>query len=116
MTSLEHTVIYNGYFLDYYGNGTVPSHLQIVPAVIDMTNNAAAIPGSGNTPVAFTHTLDIAKFVVALLGVESWPKESFIIGDKVTWNQFVELAESVKGMHRCRCQARFEGLLLRLTK
>ncbi|KAH6983205.1 hypothetical protein BKA56DRAFT_631571 [Ilyonectria sp. MPI-CAGE-AT-0026] len=97
MTSLEYTVVYNGYFLGYYGNGTVPSYLQIVPAVIDMAHNAAAIPGSGNTPVVFTHTLDIAKFVVALLGVEFWPKESFIIGDKVTWNQFAGLAESVKG-------------------
>ncbi|KAL6400786.1 hypothetical protein AUP68_16503 [Ilyonectria robusta] len=107
MTSLEYTVVYNGYFLDYYGNGTVPSYLQIVPAVIDMANNAAAIPGSGNTPVAFTHTLDIAKFVVALLGVDSWPKESFIIGDKVTWNQFAELAESVKGV-RCSSEDVFE--------
>jgi nucleoside-diphosphate-sugar epimerase len=62
-----------------------------------MEANAAAIPGSGETPVAFTHTNDIAKFVVASLDLPHWPREGWIVGDKVTWNEVLEMAESVKG-------------------
>lgn len=57
----------------------------------------AAIPGSGNVPVVFSHTFDVAKFVGALLTLEKWPLESYIMGDKMTWNQFLQLAEEVRG-------------------
>ena len=62
-----------------------------------MPHHTAAIPGSGNTPVAFTHTSDIAQFVVASLDLPEWPEESWIIGDKVTWNEALRLAEAAKG-------------------
>ena len=64
--------------------------------VVDLANNLAAIPGSGDVPVVFTHTFDIGTFVAALLTQEKWEKESYIIGDKVTLNEFVRIAEDVK--------------------
>jgi hypothetical protein len=71
----------------------------MVPAttVIDARNNAVSIPGSGNMPVAFTHTSDVAKYVAALLDLNKWEPESFVVGDKVTLNEFLHLAEAAKG-------------------
>ena len=68
-----------------------------LPIVLDIPNHFAAIPGSGNAPVAFTHTFDVAKYVVALQSLSTWEKESFIIGDKLTWNEFLGIAEQVTG-------------------
>jgi hypothetical protein len=96
-TNLEWTRVNTGYFLDYWGMPKVPSYLVPNTVVVDLPANVAAIPGSGNTPVVFTHTFDVAKYVSAALDLEKWEEDSYIIGDKVTWNEFVALAEEAKG-------------------
>lgn len=95
-TSLEWTTVINGYFLDYYGAPKVKTYMPPMSLVVDLPNDFAAIPGSGDVPVVFTHTFDIGTFVAALLTQEKWEKESYIIGDKVTLNEFVRIAEDVK--------------------
>ncbi|KAM0190118.1 hypothetical protein ACHAPI_009630 [Fusarium lateritium] len=97
-SSLEYTVVLNGYFADYWVTPKVKSYQDPLPLVVDIANNFAAIPGSGNELVTFTHTFDVAHFVAALLGASKWDKESYIIGDKVSWNQFVQYAEEAKGV------------------
>ncbi|KAF7177894.1 hypothetical protein CNMCM7691_006370 [Aspergillus felis] len=97
-TSLEYTLVSNGFFLDYYGLPKAKSYLQPFVFAVDMANNAATIPGSGDTPVVFTHTFDVANFVAALVGHADWPERSIIIGDKKTWNDFVAIAEEIKGV------------------
>ncbi|RHZ56606.1 aromatic alcohol reductase [Aspergillus thermomutatus] len=96
-SGLEYTLISNGFFRDYYGLPKVKSYLQPFVFAVDIANNTAAIPGSGNTPVAFTHTFDVAQYVAALVGEEKWNERSIIIGDKLTWNDFVSLAKTTKG-------------------
>ncbi|PVH96182.1 NAD(P)-binding protein, partial [Periconia macrospinosa] len=96
-TSLEYTTVLNGVFLDYYVAPYVKSYMPAASIVIDLPANAAAIPGSGDVPVVFTHSLDIARFTVALLTLPKWDKASYIIGDKITWNQFLKIAEEAKG-------------------
>lgn len=81
-------------FLDYYDP---QGDYQPLAFFVDITHNCAAIPGDGNTPIVFTHTSDVAKFVVASLELDQWPGESYVIGDKVTLTEFVELAETAKG-------------------
>lgn len=97
--NVEYTVFHNGYFMDYWGFPGVKSNLIRTPLVlfIDVANNTAAIPGSGNTPAVFTHTTDVARFVAASLDLPKWDEETFIYGDKVTWNEFLHLAEDAKG-------------------
>ena len=65
-----------------------------------MAHNAAGIPGDGNQPVTFTYTLDVARFVSAALDLEAWPatRELRIVGDEVTFNELVAIAEEVKGV------------------
>jgi hypothetical protein len=94
--SLEHTVFYTGYFFDYY-TLELPTYMQPVAFVLDIPKNAAAIPGSGEVPVVFTHTWDVAKFVAAYAEKPRWDHEAFVIGDKLTLNELVRLAEEVKG-------------------
>ncbi|KAK0713431.1 hypothetical protein B0T26DRAFT_858083 [Lasiosphaeria miniovina] len=97
--NLEHTVFHVGYFMDYWGFPGVKSYMARMPLVfwLDMVNNAAAIPGSGNTPVIFTHTSDVGKFVAASLDLPKWEPDTFVYGDRVTWNEFLHLAEQAKG-------------------
>ncbi|GLA26495.1 hypothetical protein AnigIFM63326_003655 [Aspergillus niger] len=97
--ALEYTFVSNGFFLDYFGMPKVKSYLnhKLVFAV-DVANNVAAIPGSGDVPIVFTHTFDVAKFVAALVGVPNWPERSTVIGDKKSWNEFIAIAEEVKGV------------------
>jgi hypothetical protein len=96
-TSLEHTSVLNGYFLDYFVAPKVKSYMAPAAVVLDIANNSAAIPGSGNVPVVLTHSSDVARFVVALMKQPRWEKDSYVIGDKVTWNEFLRLAEEAKG-------------------
>ncbi|EEU36823.1 uncharacterized protein NECHADRAFT_42269 [Fusarium vanettenii 77-13-4] len=96
-STLEYTLFYVGYFLDFWGYPRVKSYQRQNLIVVDIEYNKAAIPGDGNTPVTFTHTFDVAEFVAASLELPSWEKESYVIGDSVTWNEFLRLAEEVKG-------------------
>ena len=96
-TSLEYTSVLNGYFLDYFVVPKVKSYMPPMALVLDIANDFAAIPGSGDVPIVFTHTFDIARFVAALVKQSKWEKESYIIGDRVTWNEFLRLAEEAKG-------------------
>lgn len=96
-SDLEHTVFYPGFLLDYYAGPSIKSYMSPLIVVIDMENNMAAVPGSGNTPVAFTHSLDIGRYVEATLNLEKWDSSYRIVGDKSTWNDFVKSAEIAKG-------------------
>uniref|UniRef100_A0A0D2YHR5 NAD(P)-binding domain-containing protein n=1 Tax=Fusarium oxysporum (strain Fo5176) TaxID=660025 RepID=A0A0D2YHR5_FUSOF len=57
----------------------------------------AAIPGNPNQPAVFTYTKDVAKFTAKLLTLEKWEPVSYIIGDRLTWKEFTQLAEEVTG-------------------
>ena len=65
--------------------------------VLDILNDQAVILESGDVPVVFTHTRDVAKFVAASLDLEKWETETFVMGDKVTFNGLLSLAQDAKG-------------------
>ncbi|KAK1826069.1 hypothetical protein QBC39DRAFT_394531 [Podospora conica] len=96
-TSLESTVVVNSFFLDYFVAPRVPSYQPPFAMLLDVAHNTAAIPGSGDIPVVFTHTFNIARFVPALLAKPKWDETTYIIGDKLTWNEFLALTEEAKG-------------------
>lgn len=47
--------------------------------------------------MVLTHTHDIAKFVAASLTLPRWEPQTYVIGDRVTWNELLVLAEEAKG-------------------
>ncbi|EJP63771.1 nmrA-like family protein [Beauveria bassiana ARSEF 2860] len=96
VTDLETTYFLIGTFMDYWGPAE-KTRLAPFPVVLDIPNNMAAISGSGDTPVVFTHTIDVAKFVAASLALTDWDPVTYIMGDKLSWNQVVKLAEAARG-------------------
>ena len=94
---LEWTLFYAGFFMDYFGMPNLSSYLTPFVVLMDILENMAAIPGDGTTPLTFTHTSDVGKFVAASVDLEKWDRVSFIIGDKMTVNEAVKLAEKAKG-------------------
>ncbi|GLA19993.1 hypothetical protein AnigIFM62618_008119 [Aspergillus niger] len=96
-TSLMHTAIYNGMFMDFYGSPLLKSNVGPFPMFVDIASKMAAKPGSGDEAIVLTRVLDIARFVVRILDLAEWPKESYIIGDRVTFHDFVNMAEEARG-------------------
>lgn len=96
-TKLEWTRFVNGYFMDYYGIPHVQTHLNPVCFAVDVTNNAAGIPGTGDEIVAFTYTADVAKFVAAAMSLSRWEEVTYCYGERTTFNQLVMVAEQARG-------------------
>ncbi|KAF2651594.1 NAD(P)-binding protein [Lophiostoma macrostomum CBS 122681] len=96
-TSLEWTAVYTGLFLDYYILNH-PTHLNIVSIPVDVRNDIAGIPGSGDDPVHFTYSFDVGTYTAALLGLEKWDQNYYVAGDQKTWNEVIEIVEKAKGV------------------
>lgn len=47
--------------------------------------------------MTFTYTKDVAKFVVEALSLPTWGRNTYVIGDKMTWEEFVKVAEEARG-------------------
>ncbi|KAF4456396.1 Isoflavone reductase like protein IRL [Fusarium austroafricanum] len=95
--NLEWTSIHNGFFVDFWGSSATKSNLPRASTFIDTAHRTAAIPGSGDVPVTFTYSRDVAQFVAAFLNLEKWERATFIIGDKVTLNEMVKMVEDITG-------------------
>ncbi|KAI6772763.1 hypothetical protein HG530_003721 [Fusarium avenaceum] len=96
-TNLEWTSIHNGFFIDFWGSSATKSHMHTTATFVDIAHRTAAIPGSGDVPVAFTYSRDVAQYVSAFLDLDKWEQSAFIIGDKVTFHELVKIAEAATG-------------------
>ncbi|KAH9894580.1 hypothetical protein F4778DRAFT_747494 [Xylariomycetidae sp. FL2044] len=95
--TLEWTAVCLGFFLDYWGMPRVASHLAPMTMVLDVAHAKAAIPGDGQVPTSFAYSRDVGRFVARLLSLREWEKETYVRGDTLTWNEFLKLAEEVRG-------------------
>lgn len=68
--------------------------------VIDIPAGTADIPGDGKTPVKYTSTQDVGRFVAGSLDLEHWEPVSGMAGDNKTYDEVVEIAERVTGGKR----------------
>ncbi|KAL6406666.1 hypothetical protein AUP68_09467 [Ilyonectria robusta] len=96
-TNLEWTAFNIGWFLEYFGMPHVKTCIQQTTFVVDMAGKSASIPGDGKQKMTFTYSLDVAKFVIAALDLPKWDRDTIVIGDKMTWEEFVKLAEEARG-------------------
>ncbi|KAF5628835.1 SDR family [Fusarium sp. NRRL 52700] len=97
-TNLEFSLVSIGLFLDYWAAPRIPTQIRAANIIIDPENNAAVIPGDGNTPVVLTHSTDAAKYTIALLDIPNWKRRYSIVTNRMTLNEAVQLAEDVKGV------------------
>jgi hypothetical protein len=107
-SELETTMVLNGSFSDYW---VVPKVLSFSPPLafaIYVAHNFAAIAGSRVKKIVFNHSWDVAKYVAKLVVSENkWQKKTSIIGDKVTWKEFLAFAEEAQGV---KFDTRFDDL------
>ncbi|RBR23804.1 uncharacterized protein FIESC28_03420 [Fusarium coffeatum] len=96
-TELKFSLVSIGLFLDYWAAPCIPTHLRAANIIIDPENNAAVIPGDGNTPMVLTHSHDAAKFTIAMLDLPHWKRRHSIVANRTTLNEAVRLAEEIKG-------------------
>jgi hypothetical protein len=99
-TSLVWTEIATGYFLDFWGQPYIKSHMVKMLPAVDVKNRVAGIPGTGNEPIAFAYSYDVARFIaekLLYLPDDEWEPVSLIVSDTLTWNEFVALAEEARG-------------------
>ncbi|RSL65558.1 hypothetical protein CEP53_003628 [Fusarium sp. AF-6] len=96
-TSMESTRFMIGFLMDYYGAPAEEPPVLPLAVVLDMENNKAALPSTGDDKVTLTHSETIGKFVAASLDLEEWPKKSWIIGDILTWREALGFVENARG-------------------
>ncbi|KAF4872122.1 Oxidoreductase BOA1 [Colletotrichum siamense] len=98
-TDLEYTQFSNGMFMDYWLAPRIESAFRLnLPCWVDLDNHIAAIPGDGNRPIVLTHSRDIGRFVAAVLGLPRWERRYYLVGDRLTVNDFVAIAEETSGV------------------
>lgn len=97
-SGLEYTRFSNGMYMNYWFSPRIPSAFKFnIANWVDLDNFYAAIPGDGRTPMVLTHSRDIARFVIAVLGIPRWEKRYHLVGDRLTLNDFVRIAEGISG-------------------
>lgn len=99
-SQLDYTLIRIGVFMDYLGQPYMPTTLSnTLYCLVDLPALKINIPGNGMQPVVFTHTTDVGQSIAALLDLEAeaWPRESAIIGKRLTLNDLVKLYKKLWG-------------------
>ncbi|KAF4762481.1 hypothetical protein HAV15_007231 [Penicillium sp. str.  len=96
-SGLQYTRVIPGFFMDYWGMPHVQTHLQPFTFGIDISSGTAAIPGDGNNVICMTYTYDMATCLVKALDLDEWPEFTVIVGDEVTYNQVLGMAEEFTG-------------------
>ena len=79
----------------------VQTHLGDFSWAIDVFNRQAAIPGDGEAIISLTHSVDLARFMVRMLEEQEWEEFSIVVGTDITFNEFLKLAERVRGESNC---------------
>ncbi|KAF4427919.1 NAD(P)-binding protein, partial [Fusarium austroafricanum] len=83
-TDLEWTTVRNGQFADNLGIPHLKSYMIPMAPNVDMANQMAAVPGTGDDPIAYSYSFDIVKFVVAALDLHKWDRDLFCYSDSDT--------------------------------
>jgi hypothetical protein len=96
-SSLKYTRVIPGFFMDYWGMPHAKTNLHPYIFGIDIAGGIAAIPGDGNDVICMTYTYDLANYMVKMLELEEWPEFSVFVGDQVTYNEILAMAEGVRG-------------------
>lgn len=102
-SGLEYTRFINGLWLNIWA-ANAPREEDVgrsgfrgPPLIVDIKGGSASIPGDGSGKIAFTDMRDIGKYVTAALDFEKWDEDSFIVGEKLSVNEFVKKVERVTG-------------------
>lgn len=105
-SGLEYTFIHNGYFTNYFAQGSPKnkdgegmSGLPGYSLNIDLEKKTARVTGTGDEKIVFTRLEDVASAVAGLVeSDEKWNPDSWVVGDSKSWNEVLDLAKKISGM------------------
>ena len=63
-----------------------------------------------------TYTYDMASYLVKALDLDEWPEFSVIVGDEITYNQILGMAEEFTGKHVERSYLRYTHNLIIISE
>ncbi|KAF8586851.1 NAD-P-binding protein [Ramaria rubella] len=97
-SGLEWTIYENGMFMNYFASSTKGiGYLKPLKFVVDVENGTARVPGTGDQKVTHTSAEDIGAFVAASLDLKTWPRRSGMVGETISHNEVIRIAEKLRG-------------------
>ncbi|KAF8586870.1 NAD-P-binding protein, partial [Ramaria rubella] len=97
-SGLEWTIYENGMFMNYFATGTKGiGYLNPFKFAVDVENGTARVPGTGDQKVIYTRAEDIGAFVAASLDLKTWPRRSRMVGEAISHNKVISIAEKLRG-------------------
>jgi hypothetical protein len=102
-SGLEVTRFYCGVWTNIYARGAVRDEEEATggfkedPLGVDVGKRTARLLLDGNAKLTFTRVQDVAAFAIKALELPRWDPVSYIIGDVLSFNQIVQVAEGVTG-------------------
>lgn len=98
---LRFTLVVIGWLLDSHGHPHFKSFAKPFKYVLDFDRRVAVLPGSGEDKVTVLHSLDVARYLGAMVGGgerdAEWPEVSAFASDRMSWGEMVRVAEKVMG-------------------
>ncbi|MCJ1406879.1 hypothetical protein MMC19_000949 [Ptychographa xylographoides] len=100
-SGLEFTNFAPGVFMNAFVVGTPREQdealngLRPFNFVVNVKQASAIIPGDGNAKITFTTIGDVGKFVTAALDLGKWDQEMGMVGETLSFNEIVAIAEQV---------------------
>lgn len=96
------TVVNLGWLADYFVQtpGSQKTYIRPFPQgwPIDLEKRTVRVIGTGDEPIGWTVTRDMAKAVVALIPHDDWPEYTWVYGELGTWNQAIQKVEKFYGI------------------
>lgn len=91
-TDLEWTLVSVGWIADY----VVPAKNRYIREIgvscpINLADNNAIIPGTGNEPVDFAWARDVAKALAKLIAAPAWSPYTYMSGEQSSWNEVMRI-------------------------
>jgi swainsonine biosynthesis oxidoreductase SwnR len=91
-TDLEWTLILVGWLADYVlpaANRYIRDFGEACP--INLVDGTMVIPGTGDEPISFIWSRDVAKAMASLVSAPKWEQHTFVTGELSTWNNVATL-------------------------
>lgn len=98
---IQWTLILQGWLGDYWVQDAdnTRSYVRNFPNgwPINLEQTHIRVPGTGDEPIGWTATRDMAKAVVKLIGFDEWPDHTYVFGEIGTWNEAIPKLEKFLG-------------------
>lgn len=96
------TFVNPGWLADYFVQtpGSHKTYIRPFPQgwPIDLEKRTVRVIGTGDEPIGWTATRDMARAVVALIPHDDWPEYTWVYGELGTWNQAIQKVEKFYGI------------------